>query len=633
MSTPVEQLHGGDSYSAPPSVAIRNRASGEYALSTGPNSRPGGTTSEDPPTLREQEPDGVELTLAAVSQGRAGRYELLDRVGAGGMGVVYRAREMDLDRIVALKMIRRDRPAMSGDESSRFLLEARATAQLQHPNIVPVYAFGTHEGQLCFAMEFHGGGSLARQIGHFSVGPPAKAAALVEKVANAVHHAHTRRILHRDLKPGNILLDESNEPCVCDFGLSMHLDSVPEPVKPGEAGPGTPAYMAPEQAAGLANLVGPATDVWALGIILYEVLTGQRPFPGDDRDEVLDAIRTREPRPPRSIRPALDRSLQAVVLRCLNKNPNDRYSSAAALAEDLKRWRDGEPTVVRPESGPARGLRALRRHPVITSTLGLTMVFIVASVSVWSNMPAGTASDEPSANQLLIAENELAAGATVNLVGENGLPKWFHRRAGHSILETNPTEAGIFSVKGSDRGLVELLPTPPPSGCRFQVGVRLDQEFRLGEAGIYFSYIERATPDGPESWLARLSLAKDLATNEMIARMQLQRYREANPSSRPLSLDYLLHTRSFPVRGENGEESWSQLAVEVTPAKISTFCDEKLVGDITTEDLSLLTPHLLNLEPKYADSFPGCKPSGALGLYVFGANASYRKAMVIPLEQ
>jgi serine/threonine-protein kinase len=268
-----------------------------------------------------------------------GRYERLEEMPRSGMGVVYKARDPVLKIDVALKTMQ----AAPGEErpelAERFDREAQALALLDHPHIVRIYDTGRHGGQAYFTMGFMTGGSLDRRLDRFR--DPRAAAALVEKVARAMHYVHERGILHRDLKPGNILLDERGEPRVTDFGLAKFRDSELELTRPG-AVLGTLPYMAPEQASGQLDRIGPATDIWALGVILYELLTGRRPFEGKMREAVASLICTAEPPKPRGLRPGLDRALETVALKCLEKRPEDRYRSAGELADDLGLWLSGE---------------------------------------------------------------------------------------------------------------------------------------------------------------------------------------------------------------------------------------------------------------------------------------------------
>ena len=262
-----------------------------------------------------------------------GDYELLSELGRGGMGIVYRARQLNLNRNVAVKLIVPER-LNSPKAVERFHAEAEATANLDHPNIVPIYETGEVEGRHYFIMKLIEGQTLTQQIGaRESAGAPSSdshmaAAVLLAKVANAVHYAHQCGILHRDLKPGNILVDIDGEPHVTDFGLAKYFELGRNLSLSGEV-LGTPAYMAPEQAMGKASQITTAADVYSLGVILYELLTGRAPFRGETPMEILEAVLHDEPTSPRLLEPAVPRDLETIALRCLEKEPARRYPSSA----------------------------------------------------------------------------------------------------------------------------------------------------------------------------------------------------------------------------------------------------------------------------------------------------------------
>lgn len=309
-------------------------------------------------------------------------YEILEELGRGGMGVVYRARQRSPDRLVALKMILAGE--FAGDaELARFRTEVDSAGALDHPNIVRIYdGGGLHDGRPFFAMQLVEGGTLADPERQKPFREPRNAAQLVVTLARAVHHGHARGVLHRDLKPANVLLDVDGRPSIADFGVAKRMDHISTVSTAGILG--TPGYMSPEQASG--NMaVTTASDVYALGAILYELLTGGPPFSGGTLPELLRRIVQEDPVPPRKRAPRVARDLQTVCLKALEKDPARRYHSAAGFADDLERWIRGEPIAAQPAGVPGRLLRWARRYPLVAAgSVGIALLLVAVTLSALS---------------------------------------------------------------------------------------------------------------------------------------------------------------------------------------------------------------------------------------------------------
>jgi eukaryotic-like serine/threonine-protein kinase len=406
---------------------------------------------------------------------RIGNYQILGEIGRGGMGVIYRARQRHSGRIVALKRIL-PHHSDSKETLARFRREAQAVASLDHPNILPIYEVSQcADGLPFFSMKFATGGSL-RDAAPALRSEPRRAMALVAKLARAVQHAHEQGILHRDLKPGNVLLDGRGEPLVSDFGLSKWLDTTTD-LTPTLTIFGTPGYIAPEQLNGSAGKLAPAADVYSLGAILFDLLTGRPPFLGEHALNVMRQASERQAPKLRTLAPMLDRDLETICAKCLEQQPGARYRSAGALAEDLERWLAGRPIIARPVSPPVRLWRWSRRNPLIAQMAVILLALGSAlGVLIW-NGELGTRNDGPPAGIAVLpfesltpdTENaffangvydgistKLAKVADLKVISHNSVAKY---RAAGDAQEIGRALNVIYVLKGSvrrDAGRIHL---------------------------------------------------------------------------------------------------------------------------------------------------------------------------------
>jgi Protein kinase domain len=554
-------------------------------------------------------------------------YEILGQLGHGGMGVVYQVRNLGIGRVEALKMMLSPKPHMI----ERFRQEIRAIAQFEHQRVVRIYAAGPADGQPYFTMEYIGRGSLSAHLERFKADRRA-AVGLLAKVAQAVHFLHTKNIIHRDLKPGNILLRDQDEPLVSDFGLATFFEREIETDAPEPSGAdsqltrtgaviGTTSYMSPEQAGGRTRELTAATDVWALGVILYELLTGRRPFVGKDEAAVRSAILNTEPASPRALQTKIDKGLEAICLKCLQKEPLGRYPSAEALANDLDRWLRGEPIL--PERLPRKVWRKIRRHYVFS---GLILAIAVLCAMV----PAVRYFTDPE-RRLEAMQAELKRGEAVRLIGATGGPRWQAW-----ILEGTPgtDSEGCFTIHAGLVSLLELYPGDLPPHFRFKAEVKTDGD---GDVGLFLGYVKHSFSKG------------DLHTF-----LEL-RFNDKKGTSMDLKLEPVLLSQQIGakvnLRGAGitrkidlaKRRLWHKLGVDVSQEKIEIDCDGVNLGGFSRKQrldsarklmMRKTIPALNSPEPfDLGNIHPDFGPHEALGLFVNNSSASFRNVVIEPLAE
>ncbi|HEV3082638.1 MAG TPA: protein kinase [Gemmataceae bacterium] len=518
---------------------------------------PAGATI-DPQTTPVQQQCQPELTADVLSplpkgdgfpQAPAG-YEILEELGRGGMSIVYRARQSQPQRLVALKMLLAAAHAPA-ERRLRFLAEADAIARLQHPGIVQVYEVGDQEGVPFLVLELMGGGSLSQKLAARPL-PGRQAAELVETLARAVDHAHAHGVIHRDLKPANVLLGADGLPKISDFGLAKQ--ERPELTATGEV-LGTPSYMAPEQTQGGSQRLGPAADIYALGTILYELLTGRPPFLAATVLETLNQVRTREPVPPGKLAAATPRDLETICLKCLHKEPQKRYATAGALADDLRRFLEYQPIRGRPVGRPEKLWRWCRRNPLVAGLLGAvaTLLFVLAIGNRLSayrlQQLARKADDQAERVRLEEAERKRELDTLLDRAASYAAYRGWNQSLGYlnQAVETRPDSSLAFTRRGQfyarfylwdlaapdSRAAFALQPSGDPHLWRLHAALALYQ----GDQSAYRQTCGRmleqfgASPDAEDQ--ARLGQVCGLGPGGLVDRARLLHLAEQGLGLRP----------------------------------------------------------------------------------------------------
>jgi eukaryotic-like serine/threonine-protein kinase len=465
--------------------------------------------------LEESLPPSSLETLAPLDARRAGDnapalpgFEVLAELGRGGMGVVYKAREINLNRMVALKMILAGTHA-GGEARRRFQREAEAVGRLRHPNIVQIHATGEHGGRSFLVLEYVEGGSLDQWQNGIPQ-PSREAAGLIETLARAMHAAHLEGVVHRDLKPANVLRTTDGTPKITDFGLAKQLESTAAQTQSG-AILGTPSYMAPEQAGGKGKVVGPSADVYSLGAILYELLTGRPPFKGETSLETIQQVANDEPVPPRRLHPKVAPDLEIICLKCLQKEPRWRYATALAFADELKRFLDDQPIQARANSGLEHAWRWCRRNPALAAATALAVAGLLGvtgvSVLYTIRMTENTRRLGRSAENLQQSwENNLA----IRLRAELRLAENYLERGRNLVEKGNGVTGTLFLARA-----LQIAPGNEPS---LQQSIRTQLGF-IGNR-IHPPRLLIPTP-GPLTAVALSSDGRTLAMGTIDGKLQL----------------------------------------------------------------------------------------------------------------
>jgi serine/threonine-protein kinase len=566
-----------------------------------------------------QEPLEVRVLHITGADGVAEEYHVLSEVCNNRTGSVVKARHVRLDRVVAVKTC----PAGDAADAAWFHAGAQAQARLQHPNILPVFAVGeSAEGLPCFAMAFAEGGSLAQRIDG-KPQPPAEAVRVVRTLAEAMGYAHDEGVVHRDLKPANVVLSADGTVQVTDFGLARRLDAPGGQSKTGDL-LGTPPYMAPEQAVGRTRDVGPLSDVYALGAILYELLTGRPPFQGKTVVETLQHVVKRPPVRPRRLQRGVPRALESICLKCLEKRPRRRYASARALADDLRRWEQGQ----RPRAHApfARAARFLRRHAVPVAVLAVLLT-AAATASL-----AGYLSHPERAWERIA--RQLGENGEVTLIGATGPPSYRTWEAvGDGRQKEQLAADGTFQIT-SERGcLLCLVRDPQHPRYRLRATIRHDQSFwkLSSRVGVYFAYgpWTAADPDpcygvvmfdGCETSM----LPRGSPVEMMLCRLKAPESTVPRTAGRPAYIPVLW----------KAQPDWFQLTVDIAPEQVRiAICrdgdpaDKSRTTEVSWQIIQKERAKLFRdvLAPDLADAY-----RGALGLYVVNGTASFRNVVVTP---
>lgn len=572
---------------------------------------------------------------------KIGTYEVLSRLSSGGMGVVYRAYQRSVDRAVAVKMILPEKvsPALL----QRFKTECTAIGRLQHPNVINIIEAGEHEGNPFFSMEL-AGDNLEDRLAVETISDE-EAARLSSTLARAIHYAHEKGILHRDLKPSNILFAAEDVPKIGDFGLAKIFDAHAEPLRnitEEDAVLGTPHYMSPEQARGETKNIGPATDIHALGAILYRLIAGRPPFVGENKLETIAAVSESAADRPSRHRPSVCADLDAICMQCLAKSPQDRYASAAALADDLELWLAGK--------------RSLALDRLRSRSRRRWMIGIAAAVTLPTSallLPRRESTEEKAENQLRRLHAQLSQRQRTTVVGARGLPAWYQWNGATDAVLTEDSPDGIATLRSRGATLMALLNDPQCDAYRIDVDMRHNHAGPLvSAAGIFVGHWKAGTADKQfhACSLVRFNeLYNEQAAHALLARNQKDSGHALPPppvGSAVRLCPYVLidhggvDEEDFELAGSAQRYQrdlrggrWRRLAIEFRPTSIKAFFDhspipmDMLKAEFEDRTRAQIQNHGVPANP----SQPMFDPRGAVGVYVKDGEISFRNVVIQPL--
>jgi hypothetical protein len=597
----------------------------------------GGSDSSQPDTQSDTTRDlpGTSVAEAGPRPTVFAGYQILGVLGEGGMGIVYKARHPTLGTEVALKTLRFG--TGSPDLVERFLREARAMADLHHPHIVHLYEVAAVEGVPYFTTAYAAGGSLQRRRPEFQ-GDARRVAALLEKVARGVGHAHEKGIVHRDLKPGNILLDERGEPLVADFGLAKFIEAVDEHTASGVV-LGTAPYMSPEQAAGQNTRISTASDVWALGVILYEMLTGRKPFDASEPLRLVCQIQEADPPRPSAINHKLDKALETVVLKCLERDPGRRYRTAAELADDLGRWLSGEPVLARPRPWPARAWQWLRRRPAVLALALVGAAALAVALGLAFNgpppesRPEATARGPAEPDQEMVLRHlqaDLGRGQAVSFLDKTGKPRCGRWVLGDKAVKESQRADGALVVDTLGVAVFELIRDPVCQRFTLEAKVRQLDGVEEGIVGLVCGYHARGA--GPKHHFVLAWEFAEAGIDAGWVKLNLHDLVEAADGAVSDARFPVRLKKQFPPAAAFPPGPGHSMALVVHPHKLQCRWDGKDVGEVSREALDAATQLWLKRLPLPPGLVPPTfEPRQSVGLLVWRGSAAFTEVTLTPV--